>query len=491
MRNRTRQVRLGAVLAVAVLAAALALPAQPDRFEPVRERIREVLREQPVPSIAVAVAQDGKMVWEEGFGWADRENRIPATAHTTYSLASISKPITTTALMVLAERGRVDLDRPVNDYLGEAKLRARVGDASAATLHRVANHSSGLPLHYQFFYEDEPPGPPSMDETILRYGVLMTAPGERYQYSNIGYGVLDYVIERASGKSYADFLREEVFLPLGMTRSAVGLPARLVPHAAVRYNRQGEPLPFYDFDHRGASAVFASAHDLARFGMFHLKTGLADQRAILSEAAIDQMQQPTMGDYGIGWSSHTRFGPRLVSHSGGMPGVTTILWLFPEQRTAIVVLSNTSGAPVGTIGREVVSALFPDARPPQGNPSSPASEFAPGPELAGAWSGAIHTWQGERRLEMRIAVDGTVHVQLAGQLWTLLNQAAFRDGYLTGRLRGDIGTADAGRRPHILQFTLRLRGEVLNGQASTISIPGPRGGNALTYWAELRRLPAE
>jgi CubicO group peptidase (beta-lactamase class C family) len=161
------------------------------------------------PSLAVAVARDGRILWEGGFGWADRERRIGATEHTPYSLASISKPITATGLMILVEARKVDLDRPVNDYLGSARLRARVGDAAQATIRRVANHTSGLPLHYQFFYADEPYRPPSMDETILRYGNLVTMPGERYEYSNLGFGILDYVIARTAGRPYDDFMRTE------------------------------------------------------------------------------------------------------------------------------------------------------------------------------------------------------------------------------------------------------------------------------------------
>ena len=121
----------------------------------------------------------------------------------------------------------------------------------------------------------------------------MTAPGEHYQYSNLGYGVLDYVVERASGKKFADFMREEVFLPLGMTHTSIDVGPGLEPHQAIRYTPEGRRIPFYDFDHPGASAVYASAHDLVRFGMFHMKEHLADQRAILSDAAIDEMQTPT------------------------------------------------------------------------------------------------------------------------------------------------------------------------------------------------------
>jgi CubicO group peptidase (beta-lactamase class C family) len=474
-----------------VFAAAAPAAAQ-DPFAAIRENIRKRLVEEPIPSLAVAVARDGKILWEEGFGWADRESRVPATEHTMYSLASITKPITATGLMVLAERKLIELDKPVNDYLGAAKLRARVGDAAEATVRRVAGHTSGLGLHYQFFYEDEPYARPSMDETILRYGQLFTAPGERYQYSNLGYGILDYLLERVSGRSYADFMRAEVFLPLGLTRTSVGIGAGLEKFAAARYNREGLRLPFYDFDHRGGSAVFASAHDLVRFGMFHLKSRLPEQRAILSDAAIDEMQKPGMGNYGLGWSVNPDWnGRRVVSHTGGMPGVSTVLWIVPGEKIAIVVLANTQGAPVSAIAAQILAAML-NVRPPEApRPPEEPRDNQPLAGLAGEWRGALETYQGSRPLVLRIEESGTVRVRLANQLWTLLNQVSFRDGWLSGRFAGDVGAEDASRRPHTILLTLKLRGEVLNGAASSVSISGPRGGNAQTHWVELRKRSGE
>ena len=120
--GRTCSRCVGAVLAAILLSHQPARGQETEQFEPVRQRIAKALADTNVPSIAVAVARDGKIIWEQGFGWADRENRVPASEHTLYSLASISKPITATGLMVLKERGKIDLDKPVNDYLGEAKL---------------------------------------------------------------------------------------------------------------------------------------------------------------------------------------------------------------------------------------------------------------------------------------------------------------------------------------------------------------------------------
>ncbi len=230
------------------------VPSRPSRFDPPAQAIRDTLIQQSLPSLAVAAAQHGELLWEEGFGWADREAMIPATAHSMYSLASISKPVTATALMVLQERGVVDLDRPINEYLGDAPVHARVGDAADATVRRIASHTAGLALHYHFFYEDEPYRRPPMEETIRRYGNLVTVPGERYRYSNLGYGILDHVISRLSGQSYADFLREEVFLPLGMTHSSLGIGPGLEAFEAKRYGEDDLAYPRYDFDHPGGSA---------------------------------------------------------------------------------------------------------------------------------------------------------------------------------------------------------------------------------------------
>jgi CubicO group peptidase (beta-lactamase class C family) len=230
-------------------------------------------------------------------------------------VGSISKPVTATTLMIFAERGAIDLDRPMNDYLGQQKFVARIGDVSDATVRRVADHTAGLPMHAHWFYEDESVPHPPMDETIRRYGILVTPPGESFNYSNLNYGLIEYAIERVSGKSYADVLRDEVFVPLGLTESSVKLTPDLDDRGAIRYWGD-HVVPFYDFDARGAGAVFMSAHDLVRFGMFHLQGGLdGAQKAVLRPSTINSMRNATLlnngeknDEYGIGWEMGERRG---------------------------------------------------------------------------------------------------------------------------------------------------------------------------------------
>lgn len=465
---------------------------QLDAFTEIRELIKLKLVEKNIPSITVAVAKDGVTIWEEGFGWSDKENRIQADEHTLYSLASITKPITATGLMILKERGKLDLDKPVNDYLGETKLKAWVGDQKDVTVRRVANHSSGLPLHCQFFYEDEPYRPPPFEETLRRYGNIVAVPGERYRYSNLGYGILDYVISRIADRSYTDFIRDEVFLPLGMTNAYVNLGEEYDSRHALRYGVDGKPIPFYDFDHRGASAVYSSAHELIRFGMFHLKNHLHDQKAILTDENIDEMQRPTMkirdkSGYGIGWEVSKQACYTIVSHDGAMGGVATQLSLVPSKNLAIVVLCNSRQyAFTSLIVKEILSVMLPDYRDEKVGKEE-QGVFKPSLELVGKWTGQVHTVNGDAPLNLWIEDSGYIEVKLGDQLTTPLDNTKLDDGYLKGSFTSDIGTEDSNRLPYNLHIALKPRNKVLFGSIISITLQGKRPGNALSYWAELRK----
>jgi CubicO group peptidase (beta-lactamase class C family) len=479
------------LLALAAFAVVPAtLPAQKaqstDRWDSVRTVIRQQMTEQNLPSVSVAVAKDGKIIWEEAFGWADREKMIPATPNTMYSLASISKPMTATGLMTLVEKGKVDLDRPANDYLGVGKLTGLAGDASGATVRRVMSHTAGLPLHYQFYYADQPYPVVSNDETIARYGILVQPPGAVYEYSNLGYGIIDEIISRASGMEYADFMRTNVFVPLGLTHTSVGIGPGLEAYAAQRYDAKQRPIPFYDFDHRGASAVYSSAHDLVRFGMFHLKDHLPGQKAILTDASIDQMHRAVPpAPYGLGWIiADDDFGYRRVQHTGGMPGVQTVLNLYPSENLAVVVLLNFVGTP-SRIVAAITSEMLPKwgaaarARMAERARQGPqaAKPFALPQELVGAWSGTLRTWERTLALSLVIKPDGDVHATIEGEPEALVHDLSWSDGDLVGRFAGTIPTRDASRWPHDVLFSLRLRDGTLAGMASALTT------TERVYWA--------
>ncbi len=462
--------------------------------------------------MAVAVSRGDRIVWEEGFGWADRERHRPADANTMYSLASISKPLTATALMTLVRAGKVDLDRPINDYLGAAKLRARIGNVDDATVRRVANHSSGLPEYFQFYYENESARPPAADVTIRRFGNLVGVPGEHYQYSNLGYGILGEVISRVSGESYSEYIRKAVFLKLGMTHTSVYMPPDLAQYEAIRYDGEElAPIVPYRFDHDGASAIYSSVHDLIRFAQFQLKEHLPDQAPILSDAMIDEMQRPTIYEkpgvaYGIGWERNSLSGYSIVGHSGGMPGAATWLRLVPSEHLAVAVLCNEDDRLAHIIMDQIMAAVLPGYQVPTVNPSPTVRPFLPPPELVGEWKGHVSTYISETPLTLRVLGSGKVEARMDGQVPVELTSLDFTaDGYFRGMFEGRVALGEVARRPYRLSIYLKLRdGTALNGaisaradQPGMMDLPQPNGlpvirgekeAFIITQWCELTKL---
>ncbi len=478
-----------------------------DRFEGVRQTILAEIDKGRLPSLAVAVARNGKIAWEEGFGWADLEHHIPATHDTIYSLASVSKPMTATALMILVERGQIDLDGRINDYLGQVKLTGHADESSKATVRMLLAHTSGLPLHYHFFPQNEDYLRPSMEETIRRYGILVTKPGEKYQYSNLGYGIAGYIIERVSGMRYEKFMKEEVFRPLGLSQTSVPTTPDSKRKWAVRYWNSETPLPFYDFDHRGASAVFSSVHDLIRFGMFHLKVGLPDQEAILTNRSIDQMKRPiakrnVSRGYGMGWQIFRNGnGPRVVSHTGSMGGVTAWLILVPQEKLAVGLLANTQTDFVQRIGHQILATLPPqygrvgtnDSNvPTRENRTDIRGSRAKLPRrIEGVWKGIVRTYRGQLPLTLWLRRFSESEGQLDDQPRSTLTKVKFQDGQLSAWMDGDIRTEDANRRPYVLVLSLKLRGRLLNGSITALSPSSPKLPNALSSWVELKKVTAQ
>jgi len=464
-----------------------------DQFTPVRAAMQRLVDTVGSPSVAVAVAKDGRIVWEDAIGWANRGKRIPATANTIYPLASISKPFTATGLMVLVERGQVDLDLPINAYLGTAKITGLAGDTREATVRRVLSHTAGLPLHSQFFYSDRTYAPPDMGETIRRYGNVVFPPGQVVEYSNLGYGIISYVIERVSGRSYAEFMRQEVFVPLGLTHTSIDLPIGLENFVAERYDERGCALPFFTFDHIGASSVYSSAHDLVRFGMFHLKDRLPDQRLILREATLDQMHRPVPpSSNGLGFGVFD--GGEHLAHTGGMPGATAVMVLFPATDIAVVVLANTSTRLAAmmqefAIARQAVAAVLPQSPPPQLGPPPLRSGPPPlvvTPDLTGEWLGTLRTYQGPIPMRLRIKIDGAIEASIGDQPGASVTDASFSDGRLSGTFAARMPTSDAARWPHILSLGLLLRERKLTGEV-TANSRADRIYFSLSSYAELTR----
>src|SRR5689334_12427462 len=220
-------------LAIPVGSEPRALQSRPD-FSEVRKLIQTQMAARGIPSISIAVAQHGEIIWEEAFGFADKEKHIPANKETMYYVASATKTFTATALKILEERKQIDFDRPINDYIKPMAVTSPLWNPREATVGKVATHMGGLTTFGRNCYADQPDCRISAAETIKRYGIVFWRPGDHFDYSNLGYGILGEAIREVSGKSYADYLRDEVFHPLGMAHSSVGIGPGLEKYAAVR-----------------------------------------------------------------------------------------------------------------------------------------------------------------------------------------------------------------------------------------------------------------
>jgi serine beta-lactamase-like protein LACTB len=353
---RTLRSEVEAVLLfVAVIAIANPVFGQDAKF-PAQKRaqlessISEFMAAFSVPGLSAAVVENGEFVWAEGFGMADLENSVPATAKTLFRLASVSKPLTATAAMELWERGKLDLDAPVQKYCPAFPQKEW-----PITTRELLGHLGGI-RHYRSGSPDDPElgntkhfdDPITAGLNFFANDPLVAQPGTHFHYSTQGYTLVGCAIEGASDEKYVAFLHDHVFAPAGMASTQAD-----DRYSVIRYRTR-----FYHKDTSGAvvNADFldssykipgggwiSSAEDLARFEVAILNDRLV-RRA--TRDAMWTPQKPTDGSkdtYGLGWSIDETGGVRSVSHDGGQQGTSTFIMMAPSQRDGVVVLINMDG----------------------------------------------------------------------------------------------------------------------------------------------------
>ena len=482
-------------------AVELEIPA-PAEFKPVRDFIEEKISKGIVPSLVVKVVKDNRTLWAEAFGYADIENKRKATLNSIYKIASVSKPITVTGLMTLVDQGLVGLDKPANDYLTRAKLRAYAGSADGMTIRRLANHTSGLPIHENLFYDGAEPLSP--DETIRRYGFAAWVPGSKFQYSNLGTAILGFITEDVARTPWGQFLKRNIFDPLGMRRTSAQLtPGREREGAgkyasdltlqydydvAARFVRTGS----HSTDHPGGSSMWSSAGDLVRFAQLHINGGMLDGRRILREDSARTMQNLTVdGDepgrkYGVGWWGDTSIGRRSFSHSGGGPGMGVMLSAYPDDNAITVVLTNYFGAMAPEVTKRLAGTLFPAAQETnvetaQENPASPRLSVPT--LLKGTWQGRMVYAGGDVRLGLTIHDNGTVEAALGKTPPVTLNGVSFGEDGFVGNTEGVLIRRAGFHGVSVLEFQLRGEAHRMVGICDVYA----KGYFELAHWVEMEK----
>lgn len=504
-RARLRLLAGPAAIIVSTTATSVsAAGATPSRLSALTPYIESVLAEAREPGLAVAISDHGHIVWERGFGWADPQRRVRANAHTMFGIASVTKSITGTELMLLSRRGKIGLDQPVNRYLGGVALKSPQWNVNEATVRRVATHTAALTSFDAICYDDELDCDRSLKDAIQRHGIVFWKPGTRFDYSNLGFRVLSYAIGNIIGMPFQRAAARDLLDPLGM-RCALDRTAAVAPHY-----EDGVKAPGQRVLAQGASGLACSADSLVRLGMFMLKDGsaangridcaIADQLLAHSVSADDPILRYSMG----WWINPNQYGYRMIYASGGTLDSGALLYIFPAADVSIV-LGNGGNPHLSDIADRIAASMLPRYRPKlakaaasanQSPPQAPAATPPPDPKLAtiaGKWVGAVDTWNGARTVEFDIKPDGATRASINGSPFAPERDARiYRDGFVLGA-HGDIGTPEtARRRPYRLGFEVYPDGSAgLQGAATSWQDPGARNGGVFSYPVRLRRVSAD
>jgi D-alanyl-D-alanine carboxypeptidase len=328
----------------------------------------------------VLVAQHDQPIYARAFGLADRERKRAATADTSFRIGSVTKAFTAAAIMRLEQMGKLTVSDTVEKHLTEYP-----GAGKYVTIHQLLTHTGGLPSY-------------TADPTVLsRKGERWTVPallasfsgralefvpGSDHAYSSSGYAVLGAIVERASGRDYATFVRQELFAPAGMTRTVVGDAERDLDRA-LGYQARGNSLrPADPIDLSMAYAsggIRSTASDLLRWHR------ALEGDAILSGKTRARLYVPALANYAYGWFVEPICGRRALWHNGTIDGFRADYWRIPDADLVVVVLGNCGEIDTQPIAKAAVTAAFGQALQPlaQPRPIEPAPALVP--RLVGAY----------------------------------------------------------------------------------------------------------
>src|SRR5215216_5171044 len=305
---------------------------------------------------SILVARDGRVLVSKGYGMADLEDEVPNTPQTRFRLGSITKQFTATAIMMLEERGKLSVQDSICKYVTDCPQAWQ-----GVTIRHLLSHTGGVPNFTSFpDYAKTMTQPTTIDALIARFKdrPLDFQPGERWSYSNSGYVLLGYVIEKLSGKSYEAFMQENIFDPLKMAATGYDSPARIIKHRASGYQPSGNVMinaPYLDMTiPHAAGALYSTVEDL------YLWDQALYTEKLISKRSFDAMFTPVKNDYGYGWGINKQFGLTRIGHGGGINGFVTFIARYPEAKAVVIVLSNFAQANPQNIATELAKMALAD-----------------------------------------------------------------------------------------------------------------------------------
>jgi CubicO group peptidase (beta-lactamase class C family) len=341
----------------------MAGPAAGGRAAEDAARVDALLRPLDAPGApggAVLVARDGRVVYRKAVGLANVEERVPNSTATNFRIASLTKPFTAMAVLMLVEDGKLSYDTRLTDVFPDFPPYGR-----EITVRHLLTHTSGLVDYADVL-------PRSTDRQLKDRDVLrllagqkatLFPPGTEYRYSNSGYAVLALVVERRSGQRFADFLRKRIFAPLGMENTLAyeeGGPP--VPHRAYGYSPDKGGFKRTDQSLTSAvlgdGGVYTSVEDLFKWDRALEAPRLVRAETLARAFARARLADGRQLDYGFGWQLGTYRGLRWLGHGGSTVGFRSDLERFPDRKLTVILLCNRSDARAREIARQIVDVYL-------------------------------------------------------------------------------------------------------------------------------------
>lgn len=307
-----------------------------------------------IPGVIVAVIDEGKTVWTGAFGYADLQEKRKMTVDTVCRVESISKSVTAWGVMRLVEQGKIELDEPVTSYIKNWDFPESKFSEEDITTRHLLSATSGMPLgDFEARYPPISDTIPTLKESLSEHAVLMQEPGSSFYYSNVGFHVLELLIEEVTGWDFAEYMKEKVMTPLGMENSSFAWSGTFDPPVPNGHWIDGTSIAPYTYPEKASGGLFATVEDIARFviaGMTDFsKTGVAVLTTESIQALYTPHVQPTgyykwvFDAYGYGHFIETlQTGEKAVSHGGQGAGWMTHFHSVPETGDGIVLLTNSS-----------------------------------------------------------------------------------------------------------------------------------------------------
>jgi len=438
----------------------------PEAFAEVRTLVSRAVEEGMTPSIGVAVIQNGEVIWLETFGKADLAQGTAATPDTPYPLTSCTKPATALAFLELRERGLIDLDKPANTYLGDNALRAAQGKAEDITARRLLNHTAGFARYFSYYYA--PVQPLAKDQVIARYGQAVIAPGESFEYSNLGYAIAGALLEKAADAPWGEFMQKNLLDPLGLAHSAPSAPAdaaRLYAHdAADRF----QVVPPALSDHAAGSGLWMSTADAATLLRLVLGEGTVNGVTLLKPESVKLLfDTPEKSKQaGLGWFVADYLSQKSYSHAGSMPGAMAEFRGFPGDKSGVVVFTNSDGNNLtGQIIWAAAQVLYPGAEEKEPEPQEmPESDLE---AFQGDWSATLDHFSGAVALTLLIEDDDTAYLRFAEGPMRRIQSFSLVGDQVSGQLWAEFPARADFQSTVKVGFALRKAGDQLRGIFTT------------------------